>query len=74
MRSGEREIESSEAMVEQERQAAVARARHQLATVPTPDCVDCGEPIDAGRRAAMPLARRCRDCQGARDRAAKRGW
>jgi len=73
MRSGEREIESSGAMVEREREAAIARARAGLATVPAAECVDCGEPIGAARRAAMPLARRCRDCQGQRDRAAKRG-
>lgn len=73
MRSGEREIETSEAMVELERQAAVARARQELATVPADDCVDCGETIDARRRAAMPSARRCAPCQTIRERTERRG-
>jgi phage/conjugal plasmid C-4 type zinc finger TraR family protein len=67
MRSGEREIETSEAMVELERQAAIARARQELATVPAHECVDCGEPIAAARRAAMPSARRCTPCQAIRE-------
>ncbi|GAB7078329.1 TraR/DksA C4-type zinc finger protein [Megalodesulfovibrio paquesii] len=28
-----------------------------------PDCTDCGDPIPAARRQAMPGCRRCRDCQ-----------
>lgn len=73
MRSGEREIETSEAMVEREREAAIARARSELATVPSDDCVDCGELIAARRRAAMPFARRCTRCQSNREAQDKRG-
>ncbi|GAB7082300.1 TraR/DksA C4-type zinc finger protein [Megalodesulfovibrio paquesii] len=30
-------------------------------------CCDCGEPISAARRQAMPGCRRCRDCQACQD-------
>lgn len=40
----------------------VARDRHG-----TPECVDCGEPIEHERRAACPGARRCIDCQHAQE-------
>lgn len=72
-RCGEREIETSAAMVDLELEEAVARARAGLATAPSDDCVDCGDHIDARRRAAMPTARRCVRCQSLRDLADKRG-
>lgn len=31
------------------------------------DCVDCGEPIGAQRKAAVPYAVRCIDCQSGRE-------
>ena len=37
--------------------------RAQSATVGQLECVDCGEPIPAGRRAAVPQADRCVACQ-----------
>ncbi len=37
-------------------------------------CAECGEPIPAARRAALPGVKLCIDCQGARDaRPAQRG-
>lgn len=73
MRAGEREIESSEAVVALERDMAVGRIRAQLAGPGREDCLDCGAAIDARRRAAMPSALRCQSCEGRRERAARRG-
>jgi RNA polymerase-binding transcription factor DksA len=71
-RLDEREIEAVAAMVEMERDAGIARARAALETAPADHCVDCRDPIDAARRAAMPLARRCVRCQAIRDHAMRR--
>lgn len=47
---------------------AVRRARQRLTTGPGRlDCEDCGEPIPAARRQAMPGARRCLACQAEHD-------
>ncbi|WP_336800642.1 TraR/DksA C4-type zinc finger protein [Kaistia sp. MMO-174] len=43
-----------------------SRSRNEL---PASDvCLGCGEDIDAERRAAVPHARRCFDCQSALER------
>lgn len=43
---------------------AVASARRRPRRGPGPrNCVDCGQPIPAARRAAMPSASRCVGCQ-----------
>ena len=34
----------------------------------SPECEDCGGEIPAGRRRALPAARRCVDCQEAHER------
>lgn len=73
MHAGNREVEHAEAMVELEREQAIARARSAIATAPADDCVDCAEPIEPRRRAAMPLARRCLRCQQIREAATRRG-
>ena len=36
------------------------------------DCFDCGDEITAARLRALPFAVRCRDCEEARETAAKR--
>lgn len=47
---------------------AVRRARGRLPDGPGRlDCADCGEPIPAARREAMPGVRRCIDCQRQHD-------
>ena len=47
---------------------AVRRARSRLAAGPgLSECEDCGEPIPAARRAAVPGVRRCLACQAAHD-------
>ena len=72
--AGERAIEQAEAMVTAERDKAIADIRAQLAEPGADDCEDCGDEIPVQRRAAMPSARRCADCETRRERAAKRGW
>jgi RNA polymerase-binding transcription factor DksA len=72
--AGDRAIERAEAMVSLERDTAIAGIRAQLAEPGSRDCIGCGEEIPSERRAAMPSARRCADCEIGRERAAKRGW
>lgn len=69
MKAGEREIEIAELRVEQERECGVARIRARLDAAGQDDCTDCGEQIDAARRAALPSAVRCMRCQGIFERA-----
>ena len=47
--------------------AARARMRAQEAAIGALDCDECGEPIPAARRAALPGARTCVACQSGRD-------
>lgn len=60
---GERQIEAAEAMVSREAASQVARIRAELAEDGEDVCVDCDEPIGAARKAALPSADRCIDCQ-----------
>lgn len=49
---------------------AVRRARSCLPQGPSlSECEDCGEPIPAARRAAIPGVRRCIACQSEHDEA-----
>jgi phage/conjugal plasmid C-4 type zinc finger TraR family protein len=41
----------------------IAATRARLSGEGAADCADCGEPIPAARREALPAATRCRDCQ-----------
>ena len=41
----------------------MAAQQRQMMTVGTAECVECGEEIPASRRAALPYATRCIDCQ-----------
>jgi phage/conjugal plasmid C-4 type zinc finger TraR family protein len=68
MQTTERHLEAAEAFEAGERDRKVARIRRSLAGAGEDECVDCGEPIDVARRMAMPSARRCIDCQSARER------
>jgi len=63
MTGSEFDIELAEQRVAEERDAALRRIRAELRGDGAADCVACGEPIPAGRLAAMPSARRCADCQ-----------
>lgn len=72
--AGNRAIERAEAMVDLERETQIAGIRQHLAEGGSAHCGDCGEAISKKRRAAMPSARRCAECETRRERAAKRGW
>ncbi|MGQ3101032.1 MAG: TraR/DksA C4-type zinc finger protein [Sphingopyxis solisilvae] len=72
--AGNRAIEHAEAMVDLERERQIASVRKHLAKQGSASCGDCGDEIPAERRAALPSARRCADCETRRERAAKRGW
>lgn len=50
------------------RQAALARAAARNQADGRADCADCGEPIPPERRAAVPEAETCVDCQSRRER------
>ncbi len=58
------EIERASLYVEVENARTIAEARAALATSGTTECIDCGREIEPKRRAAMPAARRCIECQG----------
>ena len=57
------EIERAAMYVEAENARMIAEARASLATSGTTECIDCGREIEPKRRAAMPAARRCIECQ-----------
>ncbi len=49
-------------------QDAVKRARSQMPAGPGgTECVECGDPIPAARRLAIPGVRTCVPCQSSRD-------
>lgn len=65
--TGERDFELAEDIAERQRQTGIARARAALRCVASdepegPLICDCGDPIDEGRRRAMPNARNCINC------------
>jgi len=66
----ERFVELAEKAVDAERDNGVKRASAALAATGSGICQDCGEEIEAARRAAAPFARRCVTCQ----RAVERGF
>lgn len=55
--------ELADMRAEQERDAGIAAVQRTLAQHGTGYCVRCGDNIEPERRAAMPSARRCVDCQ-----------
>lgn len=60
---GEAEIEASEAALAQQAELAISRIRGGLDGPGSAECQTCGELIPAARRAALPSAVRCVDCQ-----------
>lgn len=63
-----RALELTQQRTEQERDAAVSRSIAVLGGAGTANCIDCREPIEPARRAALPSACRCVDCQSMRER------
>jgi phage/conjugal plasmid C-4 type zinc finger TraR family protein len=58
------EIERAAQYVEAENARTIAEAHAALMTRGTTECIDCGREIEKARRAALPAARRCIECQG----------
>ena len=54
--------------LEQRTAALAAHTARQPAEPGLIQCMDCGDEIPAARRAAMPTARRCIDCQNAHEK------
>jgi phage/conjugal plasmid C-4 type zinc finger TraR family protein len=67
MNFGERDFDIAERRAEQERAAGIMRARQAAARGIVASgvgvCIDCGEPIEPARRAALPSAQRCIGCE-----------
>lgn len=71
MEDDDNAVAASEAIIEQQTEAAIAEIRAALQGEGAEDCIDCGEEIEAARRAAMPSAVRCVGCQGKYERRGK---
>ncbi|MCC7097285.1 MAG: TraR/DksA C4-type zinc finger protein [Thermomonas sp.] len=72
MQGSERLLEAAEHSVALERDARLAAIRANLREQGEDVCVTCDEPIEAERRAAMPSAARCVECQRAYERMQQR--
>lgn len=72
METTERMLEAVDAALTKERDVAIARIRAGLAEEGEDICVDCDGPIGPERKAALPSAERCIDCQHMHERT-KRG-
>jgi hypothetical protein len=80
MKQGDAAIELAEHRVELERATGIARIRAFAAArlrpprayELSPFCTDCGEPVPADRRKAMPRAERCFDCESLNERQSRR--
>lgn len=55
--------DDAQALDERVRHACIAHVRAQVQSEGADDCIDCGDPLNAERRAAMPSACRCVACQ-----------
>lgn len=63
METSERQREAAQRAEEDMRDRAIGRIRNAMCQKGDEFCVDCGNPIGAKRRAAMPSAIRCISCQ-----------
>lgn len=68
MEVNERQVEAGETAIALQNERAIAGIRAGLAGEGSADCIDCGDPIEKERRAAMPSAKRCVECQRASER------
>ena len=60
--------ELAEVFEQAERDEGLYQARSALEGVGSDECLDCGEEIPAARRAVIPSANRCIDCQEQQER------
>jgi len=62
------DVERGQEREQLDRDAALDAWRRKAASAPSgigaSECIRCGEPIDPRRRAAVPGAERCAECQG----------
>jgi len=56
-------VDRAEQAVTLAQQAGLAGVHRALAAQGAADCVTCGDAIEPARRAALPSARRCHDCE-----------
>lgn len=57
------DLDKAQVLSERERDAGIAGVQARIAGNGSDICVGCGDPIEPERRAAVPSARRCIDCQ-----------
>lgn len=55
-------------MVDRERDDEIARIQASLAEDGEDICIDCDDPIEPARKAALPSAERCIHCQAQHER------
>lgn len=62
------QLDEAQALEERERDAGIDRVVARLNGTGALYCASCGDEIDPARRAVMPSATRCTDCQDRRER------
>ncbi|WPZ06593.1 TraR/DksA C4-type zinc finger protein [Pelagerythrobacter marinus] len=67
----ERLLEAASEFDERRRELAIKRIREELTLKGDEFCRACGDPIEIARRAALPSATRCVDCQAAHERGSR---
>ncbi len=63
MEGGNKGHDLADLRAEQEREAGILDAHNALQQSGFAICVSCGDDIDEDRRAALPSAKRCLECQ-----------
>lgn len=64
-------IEAAAEMVDRERDDEIARIQAGLAEEGEDFCIECDDPIEPARKAALPSAERCIPCQKQYERKAR---
>jgi phage/conjugal plasmid C-4 type zinc finger TraR family protein len=67
------ELDRAQVWEEAERTAGVTRITRRVAAIGPARCVECGEEIEAERRAVLPSAVRCMACEDELERERRRG-
>ena len=63
MNSSNAAFDRADELAERERESGIEAASKALSGDGFTHCIECGRPIDPRRRAALPSAKRCTDCQ-----------
>lgn len=72
MKTGNSAFDQADRLAERERLAGIARVQAAVRGMGDVHCMDCDEPIDPERRAALPSAERCIDCALTHERQKRR--